>query len=43
MESLSLEEEYIIKETRNLLRLKKDLNYTAVKDIINLLKILRVT
>ena len=43
MESLSLEEEYIIKETRNLLRLKKDLNYTAVKDIRNLLKILRVT
>ena len=43
MESLSLEEEYIIKETRNLLRLKKDLNYTAVKDIGNLLKILRVT
>ena len=42
MESLSLEEEYIIKETRNLLRLKKDLNYTAVKDIRNLLKILRV-
>ena len=43
MESLSLEEEYIIKETRNLLRLKKDLKYTAVKDIRNLLKILRVT
>ena len=35
MESLSLEEESIIKDTRNLFRLKKELNYTTVKNIIN--------
>ena len=35
MESLSLEEEHIIKDTRNLFRLKKELNYTTVKNIIN--------
>ena len=35
MESLSLEEENIIKDTRNLFRLKKELNYTTVKNIIN--------
>ena len=33
MESLSLEEEKIIKDTRNLFRLKKELNYTAIQDI----------
>ena len=33
MESLSLEEENIIKNIRNLFRLKKELNYTAIKDI----------
>ena len=32
MESLSLKEEYIIKDIRNLFRLKKELNYFAVKD-----------
>ena len=35
MESLSLDEENIIKDTRNLFRLKKELNYTTVKNIIN--------
>ena len=38
MESLSLEEENIIKDIRNLFRLKKEQNYTAFKDIINLFK-----
>ena len=36
MESLSLEEKNIINYTRNLFRLKKELNYTPVKDIRNL-------
>ena len=36
MESLSLEEENIIKDMRNLFRLKKELNYTVFKDIRNL-------
>ena len=36
MESLSLEEEKIMKYIRNLFRLKKELNYTAIKDIRNL-------
>ena len=35
MEGLSLEEENIIKDTRNLFRLKKEQNYSAVKDIRN--------
>ena len=36
MESLSLKEENIIKDTRNIFRLKnKELNYTAIKDIRN--------
>ena len=35
MESLSLEEENIIKDIRHLFRLKKELNYTAIKDIKN--------
>ena len=38
MKSLSLEEENIIKDIRNLFRLKKELNYTAIKDIRKLLK-----
>ena len=37
MESLSLEEENIIKDIKNLLRLKKELNHTAIKDIRNLI------
>ena len=36
VESLSLEEENIIKDTGNLFRLKKELKYTPIKDIINL-------
>ena len=31
-ESFSLDEENIIKDIRNLFRLKKKLNYTAIKD-----------
>ena len=33
MESLSIEGENIIKDIRYILRLKKRLNYTAIKDI----------
>ena len=33
MESLGLEEESMIKHIRNLLRLKTELNYTAIKNI----------
>ena len=36
MESLRLGEEKIIKEVRNLVRLEKELNQTAIKDIRNL-------
>ena len=32
MESLSLEDENIIKDIRNIFRLKNELNYTAIKD-----------
>ena len=39
--SLSLEEENIIKYIRNLFRVKKELNYTVVKDIRNLLRLER--
>ena len=35
IESLSLEEDIIV-DVRNLLRLKKELDYTAMKDIIKL-------
>ena len=35
MEILSLEEENVIKEIRNLFRLKAERNYTAFKDIRN--------
>ena len=31
MENLSLDEEKIIKDKRNLFRLKKEVNYTAIK------------
>ena len=34
----SLEEENIVKDKRNLFRLKKEQNYTAVEDIRNLFK-----
>ena len=36
MEGLSLKEENIIKDIRNLFRLKKEPNYTAIKYIRNL-------
>ena len=35
MESLSLQEQKIIKDMKNIFRLKKELNYTAIKDIRN--------
>ena len=38
MENLRLEEEKTIKDIRNLFRLKKELNHTAIKDIINLFR-----
>ena len=38
MEGLSLEEENIIKDIRNLFRLKKEQNYTANRDIRNLFR-----
>ena len=34
-----LEEEKVIKDIRNLFRLKKEQNETAIKDIINLFRI----
>ena len=39
MESLSLEEENIIKDVRKLFGLRKEQNYTAVKDIKNLFRL----
>ena len=36
MESLSLEKENLNKDMRHLSRLKKEINYTSIKDIINL-------
>ena len=36
IESLSLEEENINKDIKNIFRLKKEPNYTAIKDIRNL-------
>ena len=38
MESFNLDEENIIKDIRNLFRLKKKLNYTAIKDIRNIFR-----
>ena len=38
METLGLKEENIIKDIRNLFRLKQKLNYTAIKDIRKLLE-----
>ena len=43
MESLSLEKENIIKDIRNLFRLEKELNYTAIKDIRNLFRLEKET
>ena len=39
MESSSLEEENIIKDVRNLFRLKKEIDDTAIKDIRNLFRL----
>ena len=39
MENLSLEEENIVKDKRNLFRPIKEQNYTAVKDIGNLFRL----
>ena len=36
MENLRPEKEKIIKDIRNLFRLEKELNYTAMKDVRNL-------
>ena len=36
MESLSLKENNIIKDIRNLFRLTKEINYNSIKDIRNL-------
>ena len=38
---LSLEEENIIEDIRNLFRLKNELNYTAIKDIRNVFRLIR--
>ena len=42
MENPRLEEEKIIKNLRNLFRLKEEQNYTAIKDIRNLFRILKI-
>ena len=42
MENPRLEEEKIIKNLRNLFRLKEKQNYTAIKDIRNLFRILKI-
>ena len=39
IKNLRLKEEKIIKDIRNLFRLKKEQNETAIKDIINLFRI----
>ena len=39
MENLSPDEENIIKDIRNIFRLKKEQHYTAVKDITNLFRL----
>ena len=38
MVSLSLKKENVIKDIRNLFRLRKELNYTTIKNIRNLLR-----
>ena len=38
MKNLRSEEENINKDIRNLFRLKKELNYTSIKDIRNLFR-----
>ena len=39
MENLCFEEQNIIKDMRNLFRLKKELNYIAIKNIRNLFRL----
>ena len=39
MESSSLEEKKIIKDIRNLFRLEKEINYTAIKDKRNIFRL----
>ena len=43
IESFNLEKENMIKYTRNLFRLKIEINYTAVKDIRNLFRLEKET
>ena len=43
MESLSLEKENIIKDTRNVFRIKRELSYTTIKDIRNLFRLEKET
>ena len=43
MERLSLEDEAIIKDIRNLFRLKIELNYTSIKNIKNLFRLEKET
>ena len=43
MESLSLQEENIIKDIINLFRLKSELNYTAIKDTRDLFRLEKET
>ena len=43
MENLRPQEENIIKDIRNLFRIKKGLNYTAIKDIRNLFRLEKET
>ena len=43
MESSSLEEKKIIKDIRNLFRLEKEINYTAIKDKRNIFRLEKET
>ena len=43
MESLSLQEENVIKDIINLFRLKSELNYTAIKDTRDLFRLEKET
>ena len=43
MESLSLEEENVINDIRNLFRLKNELNYAGIKDIRNAFRLEKET
>ena len=43
LQNVSLEEVKIIKDVRNLFRLTKELNYTAIKDIGNIFRLEKET